>query len=58
VSNDRRLARVDGRIVRPGDRLASGIVRSIERDAIVIGDLSGTTRRVEITRPFIRITRH
>jgi Tfp pilus assembly protein PilO len=58
VSNGRRLARVDGRIVRPGDRLASGVVRSIEPDAIVIADASGITRRVEIARPALRITRH
>lgn len=58
MSNGRRLARVDGRIVRPGDRLAAGIVRSIERDAVVIADASGITRRVEIARPPLRITRH
>jgi hypothetical protein len=58
VSRGRRLARVDGRIVRPGDRLAGGVVRSIEPDAVIIADARGVTRRVEIERPASRITRH
>lgn len=58
VSRGRRLARVDGRIVRPGDRLASGVIQSIEPDAVVIADARGVTRRVEIERPAFHITRH
>ena len=58
VSNGRKLARVDGRIVRTGDRLASGVVRSIEPDAVVIADVSGVMRRVEIERRALRMTRH
>ena len=51
ISDGRRLARVDGRIVGPGDRLRAGVVQSIEPDAVVIAGPDGRSRRVEIARP-------
>ena len=51
ISDGRRVARVDGRIVGPGDRLAAGVVQSIEPDAVVIAGQDGRFRRVEIVRP-------
>ena len=51
ISDGRRLARVDGRIVGPGDRLPAGIVQSIEPDAVVFAGPDGRSRRVEIARP-------
>lgn len=55
ISDGRRVARVDGRIVGPGDPLAAGIVQSIEPDAVVIAWPDGRTRRVEILRPAIEL---
>jgi hypothetical protein len=54
-SRGRRIAMVDGRIVRPGDRVRSGVVRSIEPDAVVIAEANGVERRVAIERPVIRM---
>jgi len=51
ISDGRRLARVDGQIVGPGDRLAAGTVQSIESDAVVFAGPDGRSRRVEIARP-------
>lgn len=50
-SSGRRVAIVDGRIVRPGDRVRTGVVRDIEADALVIVDARGRERRVVIQRP-------
>jgi hypothetical protein len=55
ISDGRRLARVDGRIVGPGDRLAAGVVQAIEPDAIVVAGPDGRSRRVEILRPDIEL---
>ena len=46
VSGGRRVALVDGRIVRTGDRLPAGIVQSIDPDAVVIAGPGGQTRRL------------
>jgi hypothetical protein len=54
-SGGRRVARVDGRIVGPGDRLPAGVVHAIEPDAVVIVDPAGRARRFEIARPVIGI---
>jgi hypothetical protein len=54
-SSGRRVARVDGRIVGPGDRLRAGVVHTIEPDAVVIVDTAGRARRFEIERPVIGI---
>jgi len=53
ISAGRRVALVDGRIVGPGDRLAAGVVQSIEPDALVFAGPDGRSRRVEIVRPAI-----
>lgn len=53
ISDGRRFARVDGRIVGPGDRLPAGLVQSIESDAVVLAGPDGRSRRVEIVRPEI-----
>jgi hypothetical protein len=52
-SSGRRFAIVDGQIVRVGDRVRSGVVRSIERDAVVIAQASGVERRFALERPVI-----
>jgi Tfp pilus assembly protein PilO len=51
ISNGRRVARVDGRIVGPGDRLRAGVVESIEPDAIVLTGPDGRPVRIGIERP-------
>ncbi|HET9466860.1 MAG TPA: hypothetical protein VFO48_00555 [Vicinamibacterales bacterium] len=56
-SSGRRVAQVDGRIVRAGDRVGNSIVQSIERDAVIMADASGATRRIAIERPVIRVAR-
>lgn len=56
-SSGRRVAQVDGRIVRAGDRVGDSVVQSIERDAVIMADASGATRRVAIERPLIRMAR-
>jgi len=56
-SSGRRIAFVDGRIVRPGDRLRGGVVRSIESDSVVITSEGGQERRLAIKRSVIPITR-
>lgn len=53
VSGGRRVALVDGRVVGPGDRLAAGIVQSIEPDAVVIAGPRGQTRLLKIERRVI-----
>ena len=50
IAGGRRVARVDGRIVRPGDRVGDSSVQSIEPGAIFIVDLQGRARRIEIQR--------
>jgi hypothetical protein len=54
-SSGRRVARVDGRIVRAGDRVGSAVVRSIEADAVVFSTADGQQRRVELHRPTFRM---
>lgn len=44
-SPERKLAIVNGKIVAVGDRLPSGIVSDITRDAILVRDSSGDERR-------------
>ena len=56
-SSGRRVAMVDGRIVRPGDRVRTGVVRDIEVDALVIVDAGGRARRVVIQRPVMPMTK-
>jgi hypothetical protein len=56
-SSGRRIALVDGRIVRPGDRLKAGVVRSIEQDSVVIAAEGGQDRRLALERPVIHMAR-
>jgi hypothetical protein len=49
-SPGRRVAIVDGRIVRAGDRVRTGIVREIRADAVVIAAAGGQERRLAIAR--------
>jgi hypothetical protein len=49
-SSGRRVAIVDGRIVHAGDRVRTGVVQSIERDAVLITTDGRQTRRVEVER--------
>ena len=51
VSDGRRTALVNGRLVRTGDRLPAGVVQSIELDAVVIAGPGGQIRRVQMARP-------
>jgi Tfp pilus assembly PilM family ATPase len=52
-SEERRLAIIDGRIVRPGDRLGTGFVQAIDRDSVVITTAAGRTKRLLLHRPQI-----
>ena len=56
-SRDRRVAIVDGRVVRPGDRVRAGVIRSIEPDAVVVADPAGRERRIALERPVIRMAK-
>jgi hypothetical protein len=56
-SASRRMALVDGRIVKPGDRVGSLYVRDIERDGLVLVTANGLARRIELDHPTIRIGR-
>lgn len=56
-SSGRRVAHIDGRIVRAGDRVGDSVLQSIERDAVTMTDASGATRRVAIERAVIRTAR-
>jgi hypothetical protein len=57
-SSGRRVAIVDARIVRAGDRVRTGVVREIEADAVVIVDAEGRERRVVMQWPAVRLVRH
>jgi hypothetical protein len=56
-SSGRRVARVDGRIVRAGDRVRAGIIREIEADAVVIVGSDGRVWRVAMVRPVTRLAK-
>ena len=56
-SSGRRVAMVDGRIVRAGDRVRTGIIRDIEADVLVIVGRDGRERRVAMTRPVVRMVK-
>jgi hypothetical protein len=50
VASDRRVARIDGRIVTVGGRVGPRVVAGIEPDAVVFEDPSGHQIRVPIRR--------
>ena len=56
-SSGRRVAMVDGRIVRAGDRVRTGVIRAIEADAVLIAERDGRERRVAIARPLMRLAK-
>jgi len=57
ISDSRRVALVDGRIVRTGDRLGSFLVGAIDRDGVVLVADNGARQRVGLERPVIRVSR-
>jgi hypothetical protein len=50
VSQDRRLAIVEGRILSVGDRLGPRVLADIERDAVVLQEPSGHRIRILLRR--------
>jgi len=48
VSNDRRLAIIDGRIVGPGDRVGRDVVMEIGEREVVFADAAGREGRVQL----------
>jgi hypothetical protein len=51
IAGDRRIAVVNDRLVRPGDRLEDGArVESVERDHVVLITPGGERRRLELER--------
>jgi hypothetical protein len=57
VSTGRRIARVDGRLVRIGDRVQGGVIQAIDADAVWIEAPDGRVRRVALERPATRVAR-
>jgi hypothetical protein len=55
-SAERQAALVDGRVVTAGDRISAGLVKAIERDAVVVEAREGGTRRLQIEPPASRMT--
>lgn len=51
-SAQRRLAIVNGRIVRVGDRVGSAIVRDIEARAVIVESSGGARQTLELRMPF------
>jgi hypothetical protein len=56
-SGSRRVALIDGRIVREGDRLGTAVVRAVEVDTVVILVPDGTEHRLRLGRPEIGLGR-
>jgi len=56
-SSGRRLALIGGRVVAAGDRVGSAVVLTIEPEAVIIATAEGKTRRIELNRPAIRVSR-
>jgi len=48
ISNDRRLAMIDGRIVGPGDRIGRDLVMEIGERDVVFADAAGREGRVHL----------
>lgn len=53
-SPDRKLAVIQGRIYKVGDKVGSSEIVDIERAAVVIRTAAGETRRVELQSPAAR----
>jgi hypothetical protein len=56
-SASRQVALVDGRIVKPGDRLGAMFVSAIERDAIILTTPGGLRKRIGLDRPTVSLGR-
>jgi hypothetical protein len=54
ISGQRRIALIDGRIVRVGDRVGSSLVRAIDQDSVLLVTVAGNTQRLTLDRPQIR----
>jgi hypothetical protein len=50
-SASRQVAVVNGRVVKPGDRVGPLVVSAIERDGVILTTASGLRRRVALDRP-------
>lgn len=53
ISGQRRIALIDGRIVRVGDRVGSSLVRAIDQDSVLLITAAGETMRLTLERPQI-----
>jgi hypothetical protein len=51
LAGHRRVALINDRIVRPGDRVGTAVVRSIDQDAVVLATETGELRRITLERP-------
>jgi Tfp pilus assembly protein PilO len=56
-SSQHKVALVDGRIVRVGDRLGSGRVLAIEQNAVVFVTAAGLVKRLVLEQPRIRASK-
>lgn len=56
-SSQHKVALVDGRIVRAGDRLGSGRVLAIEQNSVVFVTSTGLVKRLVLKQPGIRSTK-
>lgn len=56
-SGPRRVAFIDGRIVREGDRLGSAVIRRVEAETVVIVAQDGSERRLTLERPEIKVVK-
>jgi hypothetical protein len=53
-SASRQVALIDGRIVKPGDRVGVMLVSAIERDGVILTTPSGLRKRVGLDRPAVK----
>jgi len=56
-SASRQLALIDGRIVRPGDRVGLLLVSAIEPDGVIVTTPAGLRKRIGLDRPTVKIGR-
>jgi hypothetical protein len=56
-TSGRRIARVDGRLVRVGDRLGAGVVTAIEPDGVIVAGEGSGERRLALERALPRTSR-
>jgi hypothetical protein len=56
-SASRQVALIDGRIVKPGDRVGLMFVSAIERDGVILTTPAGLRKRIGLDRPAVKIGR-